>query len=113
MDVFAHEVDLLLAAGLIGVDGDFGWGQGEDQPSETDVNVRQLQNVSKEDFIRLSVRAVENHMCAVDHAVAPVDIRNGRLGEYFDKRVGEFCGSGGRGLRFGRGRIRSNSFDPK
>src|SRR6266487_961583 len=70
LDIFAHQVELVLPQPVSGVDGDLGWRQLEDQPTVTGVDPGKSEHVADEDPVGLRVGAVENDMCSVNH-VAP------------------------------------------
>src|SRR6266700_5352994 len=67
LDIFAHQVELVLPQPVSGVDGDLGWRQLEDQPTVTGVDPGKSEHVADEDPVGLRVGAVENDMCSVDH----------------------------------------------
>src|SRR6266700_2261033 len=67
LDIFAHQVELVLARPVSGVDGDLGWRQLEDQPATAGIDPCKSEHVTDEDAISLRVGAVENDVCSVDH----------------------------------------------
>src|SRR6266480_6966350 len=66
-DVVTHQVELVLARPVSGVDGDLGWRQLEDQPATAGIDPCKSEHVTDEDSISLRVSAVENDVCSVDH----------------------------------------------
>src|SRR6266516_5997488 len=66
-DVVTHQVELVLARPVSGVDGDLGWRQLEDQPATAGIDPCKSEHVTDEDAISLRVGAVENDVCSVDH----------------------------------------------
>jgi hypothetical protein len=72
-DVVDHEIDFVFTALLGWVDRDLRCRQREDQPALSDIDVRKAEHIAKEGAIGLAVRAVDNHVCAVDcsHSMFP------------------------------------------
>src|SRR6266513_5443609 len=68
VNVFAHEVELMQFSLLRRMHGNLGWRQSENQPAIPDIHVWELQDISKERTIRCRVGAVDDCMCAIDHA---------------------------------------------
>ena len=62
--IVAHEIDLLGAALIGGVDRGFCWRQGEDQPAVTRIHRLDSQNVAKKCSIRIGVFTVDNYVSA-------------------------------------------------
>jgi len=60
--VVDHQIDFVLAARLRRMNGDLRRGQRKDQPALSDIDMREAEHVSKESAIRISVRAVEDHV---------------------------------------------------
>src|SRR6266487_6513895 len=74
LDIFAHQVELVLPRPASGVDGDLGWRQLEDQPAAAGVYPGKSEHVADEDPVGLRVGAVEYDMCSVNHVSSPLSL---------------------------------------
>jgi hypothetical protein len=68
LEVIAQEVKLVAAVFFGGMHGCFGWRQGEDKPSVTGVDVGKAEYVAEEVAICFRILAVDDDVCAKDHA---------------------------------------------
>jgi hypothetical protein len=66
-NVVDHQIDFVLAARLRRMNGDLRRGQRKDQPALSDIDMREAEHVAKECAIRISVRAVDDHVGAANH----------------------------------------------
>lgn len=67
-DVIAHQVQLVVAVTVCGMDGQFGRGRGEDQPSSAGVDRRQLEDIPKERADLLCFRRKNDCVQSIDHS---------------------------------------------
>src|SRR5215510_14829606 len=71
LHVVAHQIELLLVAGLGRVTSNFrGW-CGEDQPPLTRIDPRKAKYVAEKSAIGLGVAGVDDRVHACDHAAPP------------------------------------------
>jgi hypothetical protein len=64
LHVIDHEIDFVFTIRFRWVDGDLGRRKCEDQPALSHVNMWEAQHVAKERAIRVTIRAVDDHMGA-------------------------------------------------
>jgi NAD(P)-dependent dehydrogenase (short-subunit alcohol dehydrogenase family) len=71
LDVIAHEVKLVAALALRWVNGELGWGQGEDEPASAGVNRRHAKGVCEERADLLGFRGEHDRVHTGDHPRDP------------------------------------------
>jgi hypothetical protein len=64
LHIVDHEIDFVFTALLGWMDRDLGRRQRKDKPALSDVHMREAQHVAEKGAIRLSVRAVNDHVSA-------------------------------------------------
>jgi hypothetical protein len=67
LDVVAHQIELVVAGAFGGVDGEFGWRQGEDQPASARVHRRHAKDVREERTDLLGLRREHDCVQPGDH----------------------------------------------
>src|SRR5712692_4823752 len=70
-DVVAHEVELLMALLLGGVDAQLGGRQCEDEPAMPGINARELEHIAEESAQPVRILGIDQRMHAMDHAPPP------------------------------------------
>ena len=63
-EVVAHEIELLVANFVRGVNSDLGWRQGEEQPAMTRIHKPHSEDVSQEGAVCLGILALNDNVSA-------------------------------------------------
>src|SRR5437588_8435532 len=71
LQIFAHQIQLVLVVLFTGMTGDFCWRQGEYQPAVTGIDRMKTQDVFEERSIGICVFAVNDYVGSIDHSCFP------------------------------------------
>lgn len=78
LEIVAHEIKLVRAIVLRGMNRGLGRRQGEEKPAVPGVHGWKAENVAKKGAIRFSVLTEKNNVSARDHGLPPKNGFNGR-----------------------------------
>ena len=68
-DISNHQVELVLSTRLGRMKRDLGWREAEDEPTATNIDVREAQDIAEERPIQLGVGTVDDGMGSHDHVI--------------------------------------------